>query len=273
MYLKRKRTGKVKACGCADGRPQGEYITKEESSVPTVLTNSLILVCLVAVIQRRKVAVGDIAGAFLQSDYPPDHEDYLRLEGLMVDILVQIVPEYGNYVFTTKRGTKLLSARINKGIYGTLLGAILFYNKLSKFLTDVLEFKMKPYDKCTFNKVINDHHCTIQFHIDDLMVTHHDKQVIDDIFERQDEQFGTVRKMSVKHGPVVEYLGMFIGFSEDGRVIFLTIDYLEDILAECADYDMDGTAVWPVHEDLFKIDENAQKLSSIDGDSIFWYYP
>ena len=138
MYLKRKRTGKVKACVCADGRPQRECITKEESSAPTVSTNDLILVCLIAAIQRRKVAVGDIAGAFLQSDYPPDCEDYLRVEGLMVDILVQIVPEYGDYVFTTKKGTKLLIARINKGIYGTLLGAILFYNKLSKFLTDVL---------------------------------------------------------------------------------------------------------------------------------------
>ena len=116
---------------------------------------------------------------------------------------------------------------------------------------------MSPYNKCTFNKVINDHQCTIQFHVNDLMVTHHDKQVIDDIFEKLDEQFGTVRKMSVEHGPVVEYLGMLIDFSKDGRKIFFMIDYVEDILAECANYDMDGTAVWPAHEDSFKINENA----------------
>ena len=36
MFLKRKRSGKVKARGCADGRPQREYISKEESSSPTV---------------------------------------------------------------------------------------------------------------------------------------------------------------------------------------------------------------------------------------------
>ena len=70
MYLKHKRTGKVKACGCADGRPQREYITKGKSSAPTVSTNALILVCLIAAIQRRKVAVGNIAGAFLQGNYP-----------------------------------------------------------------------------------------------------------------------------------------------------------------------------------------------------------
>ena len=36
MFLKRKRCGKLKACGCADGRPQQEYITRAESSSPTV---------------------------------------------------------------------------------------------------------------------------------------------------------------------------------------------------------------------------------------------
>ena len=32
MFLKRKRFGKINARGCADGRPQREYITKLESS-------------------------------------------------------------------------------------------------------------------------------------------------------------------------------------------------------------------------------------------------
>ena len=82
---------------------------------------------------------------------------------------------------------------------------------------------MNPYDKCTFNKVINGHQCTIQFCVDDFMVTHRDKAVIDNIFQKLDKKFGTVRKMSVKHGPVVEHLGMLIDFSEDGRVIFLMI--------------------------------------------------
>jgi hypothetical protein len=36
MFLKRKRCEKIKAQGCADGRPQREYISKDESSPPTV---------------------------------------------------------------------------------------------------------------------------------------------------------------------------------------------------------------------------------------------
>ena len=113
----------------------------------TVSTNTLILVSSIAAIQRRHVAVGNIAGAFLESNYQADREDYIRLEGLMVDILVQIVPEYVQYVLSKKKGTKLLITGINKGIYGTLLGVILFYNKLSKFLSKVLGFQMNPYDE------------------------------------------------------------------------------------------------------------------------------
>ena len=36
MFLKRKRCGKIKGCGCADGRKQRAYIAKEDSTAPTV---------------------------------------------------------------------------------------------------------------------------------------------------------------------------------------------------------------------------------------------
>ena len=36
MFLKRKQSEKMKARGCANRRPQQEYITKAESSLPTV---------------------------------------------------------------------------------------------------------------------------------------------------------------------------------------------------------------------------------------------
>jgi hypothetical protein len=64
MFLKRKRCGKIKARGCADGRPQREYITKDESSSPTVSIYALMTSCLMDAIEGRKVATCDIPGAF-----------------------------------------------------------------------------------------------------------------------------------------------------------------------------------------------------------------
>jgi hypothetical protein len=67
MFLKRKRCGKIKARGCADGRPQREYISKDESSSPTVSIYALMTSCLMDAIEGRKVATCDIPGAFLQT--------------------------------------------------------------------------------------------------------------------------------------------------------------------------------------------------------------
>jgi hypothetical protein len=43
MFLKKKRCGKIKARGCADGRKQRLYKTKEETSAPTVSIESVML--------------------------------------------------------------------------------------------------------------------------------------------------------------------------------------------------------------------------------------
>ena len=50
MFLKRKQRGKLKGRGCTNGRPQQEYITKEESSLPTVSLYALMDSCVMDVI-------------------------------------------------------------------------------------------------------------------------------------------------------------------------------------------------------------------------------
>jgi len=51
VFLKRKRCGKVKGGGCADGRKQRKFISKEEASSPTVSTHALMVTCLVDAIE------------------------------------------------------------------------------------------------------------------------------------------------------------------------------------------------------------------------------
>ena len=65
MFLKRKRCGKVKCRGCADGRKQREFISKEEAPSPTVSTPALMTTCLIDAIEGRNVATADIPRAFL----------------------------------------------------------------------------------------------------------------------------------------------------------------------------------------------------------------
>ena len=264
MFLKRKRCGKIKARGCADGRPQREYITKEESSSPTVSIYALFASCVIDAIEGRAVVTCDIPGAFLQADYPEGEDCYIRFEGNMVKLICDINPEYKKCVITTKKGRTLMFGKLTKAIYGTLRGALLFYEKLTGHLKE-WGFEQNPYDECTFNKMINGEQLTVQFHVDDLKISHDDQQVLDNFIKQLNGVFGVQKPLAESIGRIHEYLGMTIDYSEKSKVKFTMYDYLEDILSE-APSDMDGEAVTAAKDRLFTVTEDATKLDDKQSD-------
>ena len=79
MFLKRKRCGRVKARGCADGRPQRLYKGKEETSAPTARLESILLTSVIDAHEGREVVTCDIPGAFMQTDI--DEVVHVKLQG------------------------------------------------------------------------------------------------------------------------------------------------------------------------------------------------
>ena len=75
MYLKEKRDGLIKARGCADGRSQRLYTSKQDTAAPTVLQASLVISCVIDAFENRDVATLDIPGAFLQTKMPDDKDE------------------------------------------------------------------------------------------------------------------------------------------------------------------------------------------------------
>jgi hypothetical protein len=265
MFLKRKRCGKTKARGCADGRPQIEYISKDESSSPTVYIYALMTSCLMDAIKGRKVKTSDIPGAFLQADWPEERDCYLKFEGAMVSMICDVDPKYKNNVVYAKNGRKFIYAKLTKAVYGTLLGAILFYEKLTKQLIE-WGYKTNCYDQCTFNKMVNGNQITIQFHVDDLKISHKDQSVIDVVLLNLNNEFGTTRKpLAATTGLIHDYLGITIDYSESDKLKFTMYDYLEDILDEMPD-NMNGTAPTPASANLFDVDEDSALLNEKQSD-------
>ena len=72
MFLKRKRSGKMKGRGCTNGRHQLEYITKKGSSLSTISLYALMGSCLIDEMDNMKVINVNIPGAFLQDDWLQD---------------------------------------------------------------------------------------------------------------------------------------------------------------------------------------------------------
>jgi hypothetical protein len=99
MFLKQKRCSLIKGQGCADGRKQREYVSKEEASLPTLAIKSVILSCTIDAKEERDVATADIPGAFMQTDM--EGVMHMMLEGKMAELLVKIDPKlYGKYLMT-----------------------------------------------------------------------------------------------------------------------------------------------------------------------------
>lgn len=98
----------------------------------------------------------------------------------MGDMICKIDPAFQAKVVEMRCGQKLLYGQIKKAVYGTLLRAIIFHQKLSNQLTD-WGFEMNPYDKCTFNKMVNGEQLTIQFYVDDLKASHKDPAILENL--------------------------------------------------------------------------------------------
>jgi hypothetical protein len=168
MFLKKKRCGRIKGRGCADGRKQCIYKTKEGTSAPTAAIESLFLLSVIDAKEGQAVVTLDIPGAFMQADM--DEVLYMKLEGPLAHLLTKVDPKQYSQFVATERGKKAIYLKLKKALYGTLQAALLFWKDLSGYLQEV-GFKINPYDWCVENKMIDGKQCTILWHdVDDLKI-------------------------------------------------------------------------------------------------------
>jgi hypothetical protein len=249
MFLKQKRNGTIKGRGCADGRKQQDYITKEDASSPTVSIESVMISTVIDAKERRDVATIDIPGAFMQADM--DDVVHMKLEGTMAELLVKIDPIlYRKYV-QTENGKQVLYVALKKALYGTLKAALLFWKKLTSKLKE-WGFVINPYDSCVANKDINGTQCTILWHVDDLKISHVDPNVVTSIIELVSQEFGKEAPLTINRGKVHDYLGMQLDYSLDGKIKITMYDYIENMLSELPE-DMAGVANTPAAPHLFDV--------------------
>ena len=261
MYLKEKRDGRIKGRGCADGRPQRLYTNKADSSSPTASLAGVMMTCVIDAYENRDVATVDIPGAFLQTKWPADEKKvHVVLDDRMAELLAKISPEtYQKYV-AHKRGKKFIYCELTCALYGTIKAALLFWIKLTKSLK-MRGFVINPYDWCIANKTVDGSQLTIVWHVDDLKISHKSSLVVDNIIASLKDEYEVIGKMTVRRGKVHDYLGMELDFSKPKQFSVSMESYLNEVFEEVKDINhMQGTAVTPAADHLFKTRANAEKL-------------
>ena len=229
LFLKKKRNNDIKARGCADGRPQRVYKSKEETCSPTAATESVFITALLDAQEGRDVAHVDIPGAFLQTEASDDTS--IKLEGAIVGIMLKINPEWKKYVvYEGEKRIPTIYSKAIKALYGTVDAAKLFYENLTHTLTKELGFKQNEYDLCVVNKMIEGKQCTIVFHVDDLKISHANPAVVTSIIDELSKIYGDIIPLSISRGKVHEYLGMVFDFTNVGEVKITMYQYLAGMI-------------------------------------------
>ena len=246
-------------------------MSKDNSSSPTISIYSLMAQCVMGAMEGRKVVTCDIPGAFLQSDWPKDDDCYIKFEGMMVEMLCKIDPTYKSKVLYAKDGRRrFLYGKLEKSVYWTILGAILFYNNLSKQLED-WGFEKNPYDELTWNKTVDGENLTVQAHVDNLITMHADQRVLDNFIAALNSKFGKEKKLEETKGLVHDYLGLTIDFSLPGKVVFSMFDYLEDIVVETPlDLKMGPRHKTPASGKLFNVNKNSPLFCQEKAELFHW---
>jgi hypothetical protein len=268
MFLKEKRTGKIKGRTVAGGNKQRDYISKEEASSPTVATESVLLTCIIDAEEHRDVAVIDIPNAFIQTRIEEEKDmAIIKIRGILVDMLLDIAPDvYKSYATTDKKGNKQLIVQCLNAIYGTMMASLLYYVKFSKSLLDI-GFKFNAYDPCVANKQVNGSQMTICFHVDDCKLSHKNKRSNDRMIKWLKQEYESIfedgsGEMAISRGKVHTYLGMTLDYTLPGRVKITMFDFLEEVIVafDKADPKGCGTKTSAAPTDLFKINEDCRKL-------------
>jgi hypothetical protein len=227
MFLKEKRDKMVKARMCTDGRKQQGDWTKQESTSPTVATESVFITAVVNAHEGRDVTCYDIHGAFLHAD--SDKDITMILKGRLAELMVQFAPTlYRKYISVDRKGTVILYVKMQKAMYGLLRSALLFYRKLVGELESA-GFRLNPYDPCVANKTINGKQMTVCWHVGDLNVSHVDPSEVAKFGQWLNMMFGV---MVAEQGKVHNYLGMIMDYPEKRKVSINMIEYINNIIAD-----------------------------------------
>ena len=88
-----------------------------------------------------------------------------------------------------ENGRPIIYVKLKKNLYGTLQGAYLFWKNITKTLIS-WGFTINPYDWCVANKIVKGKQLTIAWHVDDLKISHEDKQVVVDVITDLDKKYG-----------------------------------------------------------------------------------
>src|SRR6056300_643750 len=106
-----------------------------------------------------------------------------------------------------------------------------------------------------------DNQCTIVFHVDDLMITCKDVDILNETIERLDEIY---KDTKCTQGEIIPFLGLDFDFSEKGSVRITGDGIVESLINQSEDKDHKKKTTSPYNHDLQRVDDESPLLNEVE---------
>ena len=139
MFVFRKHThGETNArlIGGGNKHQQQDYLTKDNSSLPTVATKSVLLTLIVDAAEKRDFTIINMSNAFIQTRVDQKKDlVIIQIQGVVAECLTKIAPEVDSqYVTSDRKGDKMLLVECMNEIYSTMVAGLLYNHKFMESL-------------------------------------------------------------------------------------------------------------------------------------------
>ncbi len=125
-------------------------------------------------------------------------------------------------------------------------------------------FEVNLYDPCVANKMINGSQMTVQWHVDDLMISHSSNKAISQFLHTLKDIY---RDNLAEHtGRIHDYVGMVFDFSDWDKVKINMTKYLLKVIADFPK-EIIGKAATLAGDHLFKMRVEGWKLNEEQTDA------
>jgi len=246
----------IKGRSVFNGRVQRGLYSKEDTASPTISQDAFFLTSLVDAIEKRKTAITDIKGAYLNAKMKD--EVLMKIIGEEVKLFCELDPSLEQFV-TKEKNKDVLYVQLVRALNGCVQSALLWYELYSTTLKEI-GFELNPYDLCVANTTIKGKQCTICWYVDDNKISHEDQEVVDSVIKKIETKFGS---MSKTLGDEHEFLGMDIQFKNKKVTVGMKKHALKVI--NSFGEDITRNASTPANPYLFKV-RDAPKLSEEKAD-------
>eukprot|EP01031_Cornospumella_fuschlensis_P039287 gene39287-47817_t len=152
---------------------------------------------------------------------------YVELEVQLVNILVDLHPEYKPFIDNTGQ----VFLKLDKAVPGSMESDMLCYRHVFNTLVS-LGFVANPQEPCVLNKCgRGGAQLTVTMHLHELKASCVDRAALEELVA---QLMAVYRSVSVQQGKVLDYLGMKFDYTEEGVCGVHMCDTVQEMISECS---------------------------------------